>query len=130
MASLGSRAKVDGSVRPVIAVVGVCASGKSTLVKTLQARGYNARQVLQEHSYVRDMWQRFTQPDLLVYLDASADTIRERRGKPDWPNWLYEHEIARLTHAREFCDLYIRTDRLSTADILRQVLGLIERYAG
>ena len=47
---------------PLIAIVGVCASGKSTLAKALRERGYNARQVLQEHSYVPYMWQRITRP--------------------------------------------------------------------
>jgi hypothetical protein len=64
---------------PLIAVVGPCASGKSLLVQALRARGYNTREVAQEHSYVPTMWQRITQPDLLVYLDVSWAVARQRR---------------------------------------------------
>ena len=78
---------------PLIAVVGVCASGKSTLVRGLQARGWNARHVVQEHSYVPDMWQRITQPDLLICLDASLEIIRQRRRDPEMPAWLIERSV-------------------------------------
>src|SRR5512144_1418394 len=98
---------------PLIAVVGVCASGKSTLVAGLRAQGYNVRQVLQEHSYVPYMWQRITAPDLLIYLDAQLETIRARRRDPEFPVWLFEQELARLAHAREHCDLYISTDEMT-----------------
>ena len=39
-----------------IAVVGPCASGKSTFAKALKAAGYEARHPAQEHSYVPNMW--------------------------------------------------------------------------
>jgi hypothetical protein len=111
---------------PLIAVVGVCASGKSTLVRGLQARGWNARQVVQEHSYVPDMWQRITQPDLLFCLDASLEIIRQRRSDPELPAVLIEQQHQRLRHAREYCDLYVQTDTL-TPD---QVLGLALDFLG
>jgi len=107
---------------PLIAVVGVCASGKSTLVAALRARGFNARQVLQEHSYVPDMWLRITRPDLLIYLDAGLATIRRRRQTADWEGWILEREAARLCHARESCDLYINTDDLTPDEVLERVL--------
>ena len=62
--------------RPLIGVVGVCASGKSTLIKGLKERGFNARHIAQEHSYVKDMWKRITNPDLLVFLDDSRSRTR------------------------------------------------------
>ncbi len=73
--------------RPLIAVVGPCASGKSMLVEHLQQRGYNAREVNQEHSYVPTMWQRFTKPDLLIYLDVSQETASERRSSEADATW-------------------------------------------
>jgi molybdopterin-guanine dinucleotide biosynthesis protein len=97
---------------PLIAVVGVCASGKTTLVNALRLHGYRARQVSQEHSYVPDMWLRVTGPDLLIYLDASLEIIRFRRRDEQWPQWLREQQIARLRHARSHCDLYVLTDLL------------------
>jgi hypothetical protein len=63
------RAKLEE--RPLIAAVGPCTSGKSTLVRALRERGYNAREVVQEHSYVPAMWQVFAQPDILIYLYIS-----------------------------------------------------------
>ncbi|MBP9503378.1 MAG: hypothetical protein KBF17_14555, partial [Candidatus Promineofilum sp.] len=46
-----------------VAVVGPCASGKSTLVAALRAAGYDARHPAQEHSFVKDMWRRRVDPD-------------------------------------------------------------------
>jgi deoxyadenosine/deoxycytidine kinase len=111
--------------RPLIAVVGVCASGKSTLAAGLRAAGWNARQVLQEHSYVPYMWRRITNPDILIYLDCALDTTRLRRKAPDFPDWIYANERHRLRHAREHCDLYIATDDLSPQDILALTLEFV-----
>src|SRR5207248_628641 len=55
------------TIRNVV-VVGVCSSGKSTLVSALCDRGYHASAVSQEHSYVPHLWQR-SNPDVLIYLD-------------------------------------------------------------
>lgn len=111
--------------RPLVAVVGVCASGKSTLVAGLRARGFNARQVLQEHSYVPYMWQRITNPDLLIYLDCSIDTTRARRHDRNFEAWILEDERRRLQHAREHCDLYMATDELTPDEILEQALAFL-----
>jgi len=112
---------------PLIAVVGVCAAGKTTLAGALRARGLDVRQVLQEHSYVPSMWQRITKPDLLVYLDASLDTVRNRKNDPEWPEWLYGEQVKRLRHARACCDLYLQTDSLTPAQVLERTLGFLER---
>jgi hypothetical protein len=112
---------------PRIAVVGVCASGKTILVGELRARGFDARQVAQEHSYVPDMWQRLTKPDLLIYLDASLKTIQARREDPDWPAWMLEQEVRRLRHARLHCDLYVQTDGLTPEDVLGRAQEFMER---
>ncbi len=110
--------------RPLIAIVGPCTSGKSTLVRELRARGYNAREVVQEHSYTPTMWQRVTQPDLLIYLDVSWQVAQQRRttdAKADW--W---DELAwRLRHARQHADLYIHTDELTRQEILERTLTFL-----
>jgi hypothetical protein len=108
-----------------IAVVGVCASGKSTLAAALRVRGFVAREVSQEHSYVPYMWQRVSNPDILIFLDAGLDAIRQRRSDPQWPQWILELEVARLRHARGFCDLYIMTDRLPPERVLHLALALL-----
>jgi deoxyadenosine/deoxycytidine kinase len=107
--------------------VGVCASGKSTLVAGLRAHGLNARQVLQEHSYVPYMWRRITNPDLLIYLDCSIDTTRARRHDRNFEAWILERERLRLQHAREHCDLYIATDHLTPSEILAQALAFLKQ---
>lgn len=109
----------------LIAVVGVCAAGKTTLVRALRARGFNARQVLQEHSYVPYMWQKITAPDLLIYLDASLETVRRRRADPEFPSWIWDAEQARLAHARAHCHLYIATDDLTPEQVVEHVLPIL-----
>jgi hypothetical protein len=108
--------------RPLIAIVGPCASGKSLLVRALRERGYNAREVAQEHSYVPDMWQQVARPDRLIYLDVSWQVARQRRPTDAGEHWWTE-QAHRLRHARQHADLYIRTDDLPPQEILDQVLA-------
>jgi hypothetical protein len=112
---------------PRVTVVGVCSSGKSTLVAALKAAGYNARTVAQEHSYVPRLWQR-SRPDLLIYLDASLHTIRQR-GRTRWRQALLDTEHARLEHARQHCQLYIVTDGLSPEDVASRAILYLRTHA-
>lgn len=113
--------------RPLIAIVGVCAAGKSTLAAGLRNRGYNARGILQEHSYVPTMWQKITRPDILIYLDASLDNVRLRRNDPGFPAELYEQELIRLHHARAHCHFFINTDYLTPAEVLAAAVDGLSR---
>ena len=106
----------------IIAIVGPCASGKSALARGLAERGIRARQVVQEHSFVPEMWQIITQPDLLVYLDASFQTC-SRRKNLNWRQRDYDEQNLRLAHAKENCDLLIQTDGRSEANVLEEVLS-------
>jgi len=108
-----------------IAVVGPCASGKTVLVERLRALGYEAHECAQEHSGVPAMWRKVVHPDVLIYLDASFATITRRR-RVDWgPDYLAELN-RRLAHARQHCDLYIRTDELSEEEVLEKVLVYLQ----
>lgn len=118
------RPKSDLPTGPLVAIVGVCASGKSTLGRALKARGLRVRQVAQEHSYVPNMWQLLTNPDYLIFLDASY-AVSTGRKNLDWTAREYEEEQRRLSHAREFCDLYLMTDRMSQEEVLRAVLNAL-----
>jgi hypothetical protein len=109
---------------PLVAVVGPCASGKSQLVQALRERGYNAREVLQEHSYVPAMWQRITQPDVLIYLDVSEEVARRRR-PTDAPTGWWDTLAQRLRHARRNADFYVNTDALTTQQIIEQVAAFL-----
>ena len=112
----------------MIGVVGVCAAGKSTLIAGLEKRGYRARHIAQEHSYVKDMWKRITNPDVLVFLDASfAATLRRR--KLNWTEADYAEEQRRLAHAREHADLYLDTDPLNEGQVLEQVVAFVRGFS-
>jgi hypothetical protein len=113
----------ESSIRNIV-VVGVCSSGKSTLVEALQEKGYQAHAVSQEHSYVPHLWRR-TDPDVLIYLDASLHTIRGR-GRTRWRQALLDEEHRRLHHAREHADIYIPTDGLSPHDVAARVMTFLK----
>ncbi len=109
-----------------IVVVGVCSAGKSTLVKNLTERGYRVRVCAQEHSYVAGLWQR-SNPDLLIYLDASLHTIRGR-GRPRWQQSMLDEEHRRLSHAREHCNIYVHTDGISPEDVTARVVTFLNNH--
>ena len=117
--------QAENRKRPLVAVVGPCASGKSLLVRTLRTRGHNAREVAQEHSYVPAMWQRITQPDLLIYLDVSWKVARWRRPTGADADW-WDELARRLHHARQHADLYIHTDELTPQQVLARTLAFLE----
>jgi hypothetical protein len=108
-----------------IGVVGPCAAGKTTLIQGLRALGYQAKHIAQEHSYAPQMWQKLTNPDILVYLDVSYPLTIKRR-KLDWTINEYTEEIHRLSHARNHAHLYVNTDALSPEQVLACVIGFLK----
>jgi deoxyadenosine/deoxycytidine kinase len=111
--------------QPLIAVVGPCAAGKTTLVDGLVKQGYWARQIAQEHSYVPTMWQVLTQPDVLIYVDASFESCTERK-QLNWTRADYEHQIERLAHARLHCDIYLDTEGIGAQEALERALEALK----
>lgn len=109
-----------------IGIVGPCAAGKSTLIAGLKTRGIQARHIAQEHSFVPSMWQKITNPDLLIYLHVSYENSLQRR-KMNWTPAEYEEQLHRLEHARQNADLLINTDPLTPAEVLAEVLHFLER---
>jgi cytidylate kinase len=106
-----------------VVIVGPCASGKSTLVEGLHARGFDrARVVAQEHSGVRDLWKMRGQPDRLIFLDARVETIGARQHRSDWTDELVATQHDRLRTARTECDFYLPTDELSIEEVLQTVI--------
>ena len=114
---------------PLIGVVGPCASGKSTLVGALRERGYNAREIKQEHSYVETMWQQLTHPDLLIYLEVSQEVAGRRRAAEADAAW-WDRLEERLRHARQHADLHIDTDDLSPEEVLARALSFLAGKTG
>jgi len=109
----------------VIGLVGVCASGKTTLGARLRARGYKIKHIAQEHSFVKDMWKRIANPDLLVFLDVSFETAMQRR-RLDWNPGDYAEQQRRIEHARQHANLYIQTDALTAEDVEAEVIAFLE----
>ena len=117
--------KSDGP--PVIGIVGVCASGKSTLARSLSSLGLDCHHIAQEHSYVKDMWKRITAPDFLVYLQVSYPTTI-LRSNLNWTQAEYEEQLFRLRHARENADLIVDTDPLSEDQVLTTVIAALNAH--
>jgi deoxyadenosine/deoxycytidine kinase len=109
----------------VIGVVGPCGAGKSSLVAGLNQHGYLVRHIAQEHSYVPDMWQRISHPDILIYLQVSYENTVSRRNL-DWTEEEFTEQLHRLTHAREHADLVIDTDSLTVGEVLNTAINFIE----
>lgn len=108
-----------------LVIVGVCASGKTTLVKALRDLGIDAYNVAQEHSVIKKLWNR-TQPDILIVLDAQLISIRQRR-TVSWGEERLAAQRKRLDDACQHADLYIQTDELSKDEIVQCVLEHIRR---
>jgi hypothetical protein len=114
----------SGPIRGRVAVVGRCAAGNRVLLRALQARGYDARAVAQEHSYVPDMWQRLSRPEVLIYLGVSPETVGRRRNSEYSVECLAEQEH-RLRHARAHAQAVIETDDLDEAGVLARALAAL-----
>jgi guanylate kinase len=109
----------------LIGVVGPCGSGKSTLIAGLEQRGYRCRHVAQEHSYVKNMWQRMTNPDILIFLGCSFENSTIRR-KLNWQRADHEEQMRRLAHALEHADIVIDTNALNPEEVLAQALERLD----
>jgi guanylate kinase len=109
----------------LIGIVGPCGAGKSTLNEALVRLGYRTRHIAQEHSYVKDMWKRLTNPDVLIFLDAAYATSSRRR-KINWSESDWEEQQRRLSHAKENADLYLNTDLLSIEEVRNKVVDFLQ----
>jgi len=105
----------------LIGVVGVCASGKSTLIRLLTDRGYRCRHIAQENSYVQNMWKRLTNPDILIFLEVSYTKTLTRK-KLNWTIDEYNLQLQRLGNAYENADIRILTENITPG----QLIDLVE----
>ncbi len=104
---------------PLIAVVGICAVGKSTLVQQLRHRGYAAVEVAQEHSEIPYLWARHS-PDLLVHLDARDEIVAARRSYLHSERLRIERQL--LSYAKRKADLTIDVSDMEESEVLCRVL--------
>jgi len=112
-----------------IGLVGPCGAGKTTLAARLKQQGYIVRHIAQEHSYVPDMWQRITNPDLLIFLDVTYPNTLLRRNL-DWTRAEYNEQLRRLAHARQHADLVISTDELTREEVLQKTIVFLKKKGG
>jgi deoxyadenosine/deoxycytidine kinase len=110
-----------------IGIVGPCGAGKSSLAERLSPHFAFVRAIAQEHSYVPDMWRRITNPDFLIYLDASYP-VTVRRRNLNWTEMEYCIELERLAHARQHADITIQTDALDLEQVAETALLQLENY--
>ncbi len=71
------------------------------------------------------MWQRITNPDILIFLDASFPVSTARR-KLSWQEKDHEEQYRRLAHARQHANLVIDTDLLTPGQVLQKVLDYLK----
>ncbi len=112
---------------PVIGVVGPCTAGKSTLIGNLLPYGITPRHIAQEHSFVATMWQRLTNPDVLIFLDVSY-AVSITRKNLGWSEEEYLEQQRRLSHAREHTDFYLNTDGLSEEEVAEKVYSFLKQH--
>jgi deoxyadenosine/deoxycytidine kinase len=108
-----------------IGIVGPCAAGKTTLANNLAKLGFDARAIGQEHSQVQTMWRQMTHPDILIYLEASLQTICARLNVVWEQNYLDEQN-RRLGDARAHADFTLATDGLEREEVLVCVVDFLE----
>lgn len=106
-----------------VAITGVCASGKTTLVQELCRRQIDAFSVPQEHSAVPSLWQK-KEPDVLILLDATLPAIQTRR-QVFWGEERLAAQHERLKNARAHADLFLQTDHLSRSEVVAKVLDYL-----
>jgi hypothetical protein len=70
------------------------------------------------------MWQRLTNPDVLIFLDASYAMTCLRR-QLNWTMEEYTEQHRRLAHAREHADFYLLTDNLSASEVQNRVMDFL-----
>lgn len=110
----------------VIGLVGPCKSGKTLLKRGLVDQGFKVKHIAQEHSYVKEMWKKIANPDVLIYLEASYPTTLER-STLNWSQAEYDQQIIRLEHAYQNADLIIDTNNRSPGEVLKAALKFIEK---
>lgn len=113
-------------ISPLV-LIGVCASGKSTLAQELEVLGVKARAVAQEHSQVHDLYRR--SGHWVVVLVANWDTVHRRR-QLSWDLDFYRAEWERISDARKAAALIVHTDWLSPVDVAARVTTWFDRQFG
>lgn len=111
-----------------IVIIGPCASGKTSLTIRLQHLGYDALACGQEHSEIADLWKH-QQPDVVIGLRIGLDTLRRRRSS-EWPESIYNRQMARLESGFRNADLIVDCDDLNQDMVAVRVMGWLTEHPG
>ncbi len=111
-----------------IVLVGVCASGKSTIAQLLTHFGMAGHSVAQEHSQCPTLFLRGT-PRIVVVLTASLSTVRKRR-RMQWTADQYHRQWNRLWIARNRAHLIVRTDPFDPDEVAQQIVLWFDVFTG
>jgi len=108
---------------PLVAVVGICAVGKTTVVTGLRDAGYSAIEIAQEHSEVPYLWAR-SDPSFVVCLDAEDDVVWGRR------EYLHPERLRQqrdlLSYAKDKSDLELDVSDMDSEEVISRVTEALE----
>lgn len=76
---------------------------------------------------MKDMWQRITHPDLLIFLQSSFPASTHRR-KLNWREDDFTEQQHRLSHALRHADLIVDTVPLTPQEVLDKVLHFLKEH--
>ena len=85
----------------------------------LEAMGYSAFSFAQEHSASPRVWRR-RNPDVLIALYCSYDTLVQRRGI-QWPKRVWLRQLYSLGDAWAHADIRMQTDMLTPDELIARV---------
>ena len=73
------------------------------------------------------MWQKISNPDVLIYLDASFP-VSTRRRRLNWQKQDHDEQLRRLSHAHQHANLLIDTDDLTPEQVLQKALDYLKEF--
>ncbi len=114
--------------KPPLVLVGVCASGKTTISRLLNAQGIRARSIAQEHSSVQNLF-RHGEASLVVLLCADWESVHRRR-RLSFDREFYRTEWRRLSQARQEANLVVHTDMFTAVEVAQIVAKWWKSWTG
>ena len=73
------------------------------------------------------MWQRISNPDILIFLDVSFGVSQQRK-RLNWDEPDFTEQQNRLIHARQNAHLVIDTDLLTPFEVRDIVLDFLQKF--